>query len=80
MLVVPKFRFSGRPDFRQLILKVTLPFEVVDINKLVQVLAPEDGVSEMHCKDVSHAVRLLLESGDLYHDNQGRLIRVRKNA
>ena len=77
---IPIFPISGRPDFRGSILRMTLPFEVVDPNKLIQILAPlETGITEQHCADVGHAIRLLLESGDLFRDKQQRLLRVRKS-
>lgn len=79
MSAIPIFPISGRPDFRGAILRITIPFEVVDPNKLIQILAPPaTGITEQHCNDVGHAIRLLLESGDLYRDKQQRLLRVRK--
>jgi hypothetical protein len=78
---IPIFPISGRPDFRGAILRMTLPFEVIDVNKLIHILAtPEIGITEQHCLDVGHAIRLLLESGDLYRDHQQRLLRVRKSV
>lgn len=77
---IPTFPISGRPDFRGAILAMTIPFQVLDVNQLIHILAPhETGITELHCKDIGHAIRLLLETGDLYRDNQQRLLRVRKS-